>query len=55
MLEVFRGYASERRKAIGFSNIELKNAMAALFALSFEGDIRWITLDNCSPHNLGRC
>jgi hypothetical protein len=36
VLKVFRGYATKWRKVIGFSNFKLKNAMAALFALSFE-------------------
>jgi hypothetical protein len=53
VMAVFSHFSAEPRKRIVFRDCQLKNPTTAVFALSLEAGLRCITLDNCSPENLG--
>jgi hypothetical protein len=54
VVEVFKKFTANPKKVISFGNFELQNPTVVFFTVAMEGDVKGITLDNCSKDNFGQ-
>ncbi|EAX98148.1 hypothetical protein TVAG_332580 [Trichomonas vaginalis G3] len=54
VVQILSAYDQNPRKSFTFKNFDLVNSAAVFFALSMEGQIRYLIFDNFTPQTLGQ-
>lgn len=54
IVQLFSAYDQNPRKSFTFNNFDLQDSAAVFFALSMEGQIRYLIFDNFTPQKLGQ-